>query len=364
MTQRTAAASLLFSLALVACGSGGSSNGETGSTGTDPTGTSTAPASGSEGPSSSSTASETGASEGGSTATGVDSSGTDSTGGEVVELHGACPLADRVGGFLFDMEASYSAFSGAVSDGVVPVTVLEQVGTEGDCVLLRRNNPFCDPLCSPGETCDFTGECIPYPTNHDVGVVSVTGLFDEVMVEPIPPTYSYFDTSLSHPAFEPGAALELTATGGDYAAFELHGNGVAMVEPLGDQLVLSTDEAVDIEWTASGTTNARLRLELNVDQHGLTPVSLVCDAEDDGSLEVSAQLVSDFLAFGVSGFPRAEYYLQTADSVTIEPGCVDLVVRSHATRQLSVSGHIPCDDPSDCPAGEHCNLAIQTCEPD
>lgn len=290
------------------------------------------------------------------------SDGSDSTGAPV-ELHGRCALGDRVGGFQIDVEAAYSAFSGTVSDGVVPVTVLEEVGAEGDCLLLRRNNPFCDPLCMPGETCDFDGTCIPYPANHDVGTVTVTGLFDEVVVEPLEPTFSYFDTSLSHPPFDPGAALELTATGGDYEAFVLHGNGVAMVEPVGDELVLSTSEPVDVQWTASGATNSRLFLAVSVDQHGITPVTLVCDAPDTGSLEISADLVSQFLAFGVSGYPKADYWLQTADSVEIAPGCVEFVVRSHVQNDLSVSGHTPCNGPADCPDGEMCNMELQTCEP-
>ena len=110
---------------------------------------------------------------------------TDPTGGD--ELRGPCALADRVGGFSVAMEEIYTAFSGSVADGVVPVTVLEQVGGEGDCVLLRRNNPFCDPPCSPGQTCDFDGSCIPYPVNQDVGTVSVSGLAQAVEAGSVTP---------------------------------------------------------------------------------------------------------------------------------------------------------------------------------
>ena len=57
---------------------------------------------------------------------------------------------------------------------------LEPVGEGGGCVMLRRNNPFCDPPCQPGTTCDFDGACIPYPSNHDVGLVDITGLVEPV----------------------------------------------------------------------------------------------------------------------------------------------------------------------------------------
>jgi hypothetical protein len=286
------------------------------------------------------------------------SSGT-TTGGEV-ELRGACSLAERVGGFIVAMEPEYSAFSGSVADGVVPVSVLEQVGADGDCILLRRNNPFCKPLCMPGQACDFDGTCIPYPVNHDVGVVNVTGLVQPVMVEPVPPTYSYFDTSLMHPPFEPGSPIELTAEGGDYEAFELHGIGVAMVEPAAEQLSLSTGRPVTVEWISTGS-EAKLQLVLSVDQHGLTPVKLVCESDDTGSLSIAPELVSDFLAFGVSGFPSADYYLRTVDSVDITPGCVELIAHSHRQTLLDVEGHTPCDAPADCPVGQMCDLMIQTC---
>ena len=80
-----------------------------------------------------------------------------------------------------------------------------------------------------------------------------------------------------------------------------------------------------------------------------------------GSLSVSAALIEQFLDFGVSGFPTADYYLQTADSVEIEPGCVDCLVYSHHQTSMSVEGHVPCDDPGDCPAGQVCDILIQTC---
>lgn len=305
----------------------------------------------------STTASSTGTT---TTTTDPDTTGDASSTGGDVELRGACALADRVGGFLVAMEADYTSFSGSVADGVVPVTVLEQVGQDENCVLLRRNNPFCDPMCMPGQTCDFDGTCIPYPANHDVGVVAVTGMFDEVMVDPVPPTFSYFDTNLSHPAFDPGALLELTATGGDYEAFAMHGYGVAMIVPTAEALSLSTGADVSVEWTSTGS-DATLRLVMTVDQHGLTPVQLVCEAQDTGQMVIGADIITQFLAFGVTGFPSADYYLQTVDSVDLRPGCVDFVVRSHDQTPLDVEGHTPCDAPSDCPDGQVCDLMIQTC---
>lgn len=355
----------LLTAAVVLCGCPGDGGGTGTTSGSESSGGSTG---------SSSTASTTDATatttmgsgsedtSGGTSTSAADSSGgSSSTGGEV-ELRGPCELATKVGSFQVGMEAAYSAFAGSVADGVVPISVLEQVGQDGECVLLRRNNPFCDPTCTAGETCDFDGMCIPYPANHDVGVVSVDGLLQPVSVDPTPPTYAYYDTSLPNPAFEPEAAVRLDAAGGDYEAFTLYGFGVDMVAPTAVELMLSSGMPVTVEWTPSGSAHARLHLVLSVDQHGLTPVQLVCDGDDDGSLEISAALVTQFLDFGVSGFPAADYYLQTADSVDIAPGCVEFVVRSHEQTPLSVAGHTPCNGPDDCPPDQTCNIMLQTCE--
>jgi hypothetical protein len=286
----------------------------------------------------------------------------DSSSGETGEVvtHGACELADRVGGFAILREESYTTFSGSVADAVVPVSVLENVGEDGDCVLLRRNNPFCEPACGPSETCDFDGNCIAYPANHDVGVVDITGLVQEVSVEPILPTYEYYDTSLMHPAYDEGAIVELSAAGGDYEAFGLVGVGVSMIEPALDELVLDPDADLTVEWTAAAGP-AKVRVELSIDQHGSSPTKLVCESDDTGMLTVSQTLVAQFVELGVTGFPSANYFRETVDSIELAPGCVEFGVRSHAQSDLSVIGHTPCTDDLDCPDGETCDIPNETC---
>lgn len=290
--------------------------------------------------------------------------GTDDTGEPPPALRGACPQETRVGGFELALEAEYTAFSGSVADGVVPITVLEPVGEGGGCTLLRRNNPFCDPPCQPGTTCDFDGACIPYPTNHSVGTLTLAGLAQgEVTVKPVMPTFDYFSTMLEHPAFAAGAAIELAASGGDYPAFTLRGEGVAMIEPGADALEMRDGEPLTVAWGAgAGAGAGEVRVELNIDQHGNTPVRLVCEAEDTGSLTIPAALISQLIGFGISGFPSVQYYRQTVDSVELPPGCVEFAVRSHRQTLLSVAGHIPCDSQGDCPDGQVCDLPVQTCK--
>lgn len=342
------------------CGSKGSTPQDTeASTGTDPTTTAST-----TDPTATTTTDSPTTTEDPSTGTTVESADTStsegSTGDEPVVLAGACALENRVGSFTLLREAEYSSFSGNVADGVVPITVLELVGEGGGCTLLRRNNPFCDPLCTPGTTCDFDGTCIPYPANHDVGVVTVNGLLDAVAVDPTPPNFNYFDTSLMNPAWDPDSLITLGTAGGDYDAFVLHGYGVSMIEPTAESLSLADGQPLPVEWTPEAG-HGRLFLSLNVDQHGLTPVNLFCDVEDTGALEIPADIVSSFLEFGVSGYPVAHYYRQTVDSVEIEPGCVELLVRSHHQTPLTVAGHTPCTTPDDCPMDQTCDLMLQTC---
>jgi hypothetical protein len=313
----------------------------------------------------SSTSGSSSGSSGTDTTTGSSSDGpTDTTDGETGEpivLDGPCDLAVKVGAFNLQREEIYTTFNGAVADGVVPVSVLENVGEESGCRLLRRNNPFCDPPCGPSFTCDFDGTCIPYPLNHDVGIVTVEGLLQPLMVEPLVPTYEYFDTDLPHPAWDAAVAIELRAAGGDYEAFVLHGNGVEFIEPAVEEVVLDPEQDLTVEWVP-GQGPGVVRIELNIDQHGLTPVELACTSEDTGSLVVPAAFIAEFVQFGVTGFPSVSYFRETVDSLEIAPGCVEFAVRSRQDGMLTVIGHTPCNGPMDCPEGTVCNVAIQTCE--
>jgi hypothetical protein len=290
-----------------------------------------------------------------------DSSGDSSSTGGDVDLAGNCDLDVHVGGFIAGYEPTYSAFSGSVADGVVPLNVLEQIAEDGDCVLMRRNNPFCDPGCQAGETCDFDGNCLPYPSNHDLGVVTATGLEKPVMIDPTPPTYTYFDTMLPHPGFEPGSIITVQSTGGDYSPISLQGIGVDMVVPAEDEMHLDADMPLELAWTP-GDPRTTMRLQVAVDQHGTSPLAMVCSVPADaGMLTISGELVTQFLEHGISGFPSADFFFETVDSMEIEPGCVDLVVRSHAQVMVFITGHTPCNSTPDCPKGQTCDVMNQTC---
>jgi hypothetical protein len=273
-------------------------------------------------------------------------------------FRGECASSEEIGYFFVQHEMDYSVVSGEVLDGVVPSKILQQVGQEGDCTLWQRKNPFCDPPCSPGETCDQSSMCVPYPQPKSVGLVAVTGL--EKAVEMSPP--SYFDTNMPHPAFVPGAAITLEAEGGDYPGFTLFGQGFAPIVIPKETWLIKKGEPLTITWTPdSSAEHARVRLRLNIDQHGNSPVELVCELEDMGTATIPSTLIDQLVGFGVTGFPSGHVIRHTLDSTTVGPGCVRFEVFSHVVGDLQVESHIPCDAATPCPAGMTCDLKTGTC---
>ncbi len=284
------------------------------------------------------------------------------TGPDVVEPTGPvgpCPLNQRVGRFDIADHGLYAAVNGNVADGVIPLTVLQPVGEEGDCVLLMKTNPFCDPPCAAGELCDHDNSCKAFPANKDIGTVTVDGLKVPVSIEPNL-AKDYWDTTLPPEPWEVGAQVTFSTSGGDYPAFSLEVEGV---EPLvGGEPKWTVNEGEDtvIEWEPADGPG-RMWLTLNVDQHGITPVTLFCETEDTGKLTIDKILVDQFIAFGVTGFAVGQLRRRSIDSIFIEPGCVEVSLFSPWVAQPVVEGHTPCNTDFDCPEGQKCNAFINTC---
>jgi hypothetical protein len=293
--------------------------------------------------------------------TGRDSAAPDAAS---VALAGACAMEVDLGGFSISGTEGRTGIDGAVADGVVPVSVLEQIAVAGDCVLLRRNSPFCDPACEPGETCDFDGSCLPYPAAQDLGTVTVDGLVAPVSMEPVFPGNTYYDTSLPTPPFEPGALITLRMPGGEYGPATLHGVGV---EPLvtGDEEWLveaGVDLAVHWQPPQAEPSRGSVALSISIDQHGATPAALHCSFEDDGEGVVPAAILQTLVDTGVTGFPSGSLVRWTQDHAVLSAGCMDLTVSIRAGVDVDVVGYTSCISDADCPDGQACNEELQICE--
>ena len=281
---------------------------------------------------------------------------------EVVEPTGPagpCPLNTRVGRFEIADHGLYAAVNGNVADGVIPLTVLQPVGQGGDCVLMQKTNPFCDPSCAAGELCGHDNTCSPFPANRDVGTVTVQGL--KVPIELTPnASNDYWDTTLPPEPWDVGAAVTFSTSGGDYAPFAMAVEGVTPLVGGESKWQVNEGEATVVEWVPSDGPG-RMFLTLNVDQHGITPVTLFCDTEDTGSLTIPSTLVNQFLSFGVTGFAVGQLRRRSIDSLEIEPGCVEVSLFSPWVAQPVVEGHTACNGDFDCPEGQKCNIFINTC---
>jgi hypothetical protein len=280
-----------------------------------------------------------------------------------VTLDGSCELDVFAGRFRAERQELFPVVDGNMANGVVPVTILEQIEQIGDCVLLRRNIPSCVPACEPGFTCDFGGECIDFPTNQDVGVVTFRGLSGPVAMTPVAPGNHYFDTSVGDPLFEAGDKILLDAAGGDMEPFMLEGVGSEVLElPEDMTIVVEEGEPILVEWPApTVATDATVQLTLSIDQHGNSPVKVECEWSDTGSAAIPSEMTDALLGAGVSGYPNATLHRRTVDSAWVGDLCVELRVGSPRQPDVRVAGHTPCDDDEDCPDGLTCDEAINTC---
>lgn len=268
------------------------------------------------------------------------------------------------GGFLVRSDAEQAGVDGAVADGVVPSSVLEELSAEEGCVLLRRNNPYCEPACDPGETCDFEGNCLPWPANQDLGTVTLTGLSAPVEMEAVFPGNTYYDTSLQAPLFEPGALITLRMPGGAYGPATLYGVGLEPLISLDQEWAVEAGRALAIHWQApaGAVSRGQIALSLNIDQHGISPGTLRCSFEDDGEGTVPAAILQALVDTGVTGFPRGTLERRTQDRAAAGPGCMDFTVSSTVTVAVDVVGFTPCISDADCPDGQECNEELQICE--
>ena len=283
---------------------------------------------------------------------------------EDVVLDGECPYPERFGRFAVEALPGYTAVQGQVTDGVVPVTVLEEVLDEGGCRLMRRNLLICEPVCEPGFTCDVDGDCIPYPVGQDAGTVDVVGLVDDVSMDPVEPGFNYFFTALPEEAILPGETVRLRASGATVDPFELWGVGVETLA-LPDDAVWELEEGqpLQVTWPAA-TEGARshLYLTLNIDLHGISPARVFCEFPDTGTAEIPPAVVDGLVGSGVSGFPQGTLTRRTIDRADVAGGCVDFAVSSPRVVEVDVVGFIPCNPQTPCPDDMECNLALEICE--
>ncbi len=282
---------------------------------------------------------------------------------ETGEPDGVCPTAEHIGGFETALRDGFTSVQGTVANGVMPITIPDEVAAEGPCRLLAPPSLFCDPSCESGTTCDATGACIELPVNVSVGVVSVTGLKAPVEMTSSPPVYYYTNLDpLEHPGFDEGDVLQLVTSGDDeIERFSLDTRGVAPLSLAATSVVLDTDAPMTLEWAAPGDEGlATIHIDLNIAQHGGTPGWIECEVPDSGEFTVPVALTDQLLASGFSGYPSIAVTRRSADSVDTALGCVEWTVESQVVLPVEIPGLTSCSNNDDCPPGESCRADL-TC---
>ncbi|MGC4090057.1 MAG: metallophosphoesterase [Polyangiaceae bacterium] len=238
---------------------------------------------------------------------------------------------------------SYLYVSGQVYDGPYPGSFVETALPAPDdatpgCAVYSVAAPNCaniggcGPLSQDSEcaaaagsanpcVCVDTDTCQRFPKLVSVGNVTVSGVADTLgntthRLKNLSNSYQIPDgTKLGYPGFAEGDRIALSATGGTCPAFELESQGVAPLSFTSEAYSLaripdSNDPtqygAFQIEWDPPHTAlDSRMNFEMDISHHGGTVGFLGCDVEDNGSLTISAGLVSQLIALGgIGGYPE------------------------------------------------------------
>ncbi|WP_437305474.1 hypothetical protein [Sorangium sp. So ce388] len=258
---------------------------------------------------------------------------------------------------------------GKLYDGPTPSQVVWEVAAEeGSCKVLTPRVPFCNQPCGGSAVCVEDDTCQAYPSAHSAGPVTVTGLnleSEEASLVMTPTANNYqppAGVKLRYPPADEGQPVRFEASGDYFGAFTLEAKGVSPLDLLNDAIELQPDQAVQLEWTPPGQAGiSTVYVKLDISHHGGTKGMIECAADDTGSLELPASLVTQLLDLGVAGFPTIIVTRRSVGSTTIAPGRVDLVVSSQIEQAVVIAGLTSCSDTSECPEGQTCQADL-TCK--
>lgn len=262
----------------------------------------------------------------------------------------------------------FTSVLGKVYDAPVPERVVwEEASTEDGCTLLTPRVPFCDPGCGTG-VCVEDDTCVDSPPTHEVGTVTFIGLEhdgDNAAFEIEPVANSYVTPAaidLPFPAFDEGAPITLSTSGGDLAPFVISGKGILPLEMNGAApYSFGGDSDFEISWKpAEASGVSKIHVKIDISHHGGSKGMIECHGDDSGSLVIAKSIVADLIALGVAGFPTVVLTRQNVTSAFTEPGRVDLNIYQYVERELAIGGLVSCTDTQDCPDGQSCRTDL-TC---
>jgi hypothetical protein len=286
-----------------------------------------------------------GASGGGGTANGGKSNadgGKSSSlplhGGITIELH--APEDTETDGYSTAVARFFDA-------ATPPVLQLELAQEQAECQLLKPSAPFCSEPCAPA-ICTADDTCTPYPNPVSVGVLTLSGLGDELALEPASAMQVYQAPSLPNPPCPAGSRVTAMANGLSLAA-----ECIEQLELTGpDPILVASGRAVEVRWTpAKGTKASRIRIRLDIAHHGGKKGEITCEVPDNGSFDIPESLVTELIALGLAGYPDISVTRVSVGVDTNHPDA-ELLLSSNVLRAVD-TGVKSCQDDSQCP-GQTC----------
>ncbi|HEY6080876.1 MAG TPA: hypothetical protein VIW29_18810 [Polyangiaceae bacterium] len=310
---------------------------------------------------------------------GGSSSGTGGSGGSATSgggTGGGSAIPDVVvGTFQVEMtipddapDSWRTSVVGKVSDGISPQSIVWDPGIpDGDCWLEKPRAPFCSEGCGT-EVCVEDDVCLGYPTGHSVGEVTLSGVAlvgggTELLLKEVSKTYQpSAGVMLADPPFGESDEVKLSATGGDYTAFDMTALGISPLEVTSTDFELANGKALELTWEpAAHPLFSVVHVKIDISHHGGSRGLIQCDAVDDGALTVSAALVSELIGLGFAGFPTLVMTRTSRDSAQLAPGRVELVLAAKVEQPVTIEGLISCSGgdpepgaPPECPTGTTC----------
>jgi hypothetical protein len=299
-------------------------------------------------------------------ATGADGAGDGSAGAPVDPnaLVGAFVVALKT-----DVPPSVASMTGQVYDGPTPSMIIwESTATDGSCELFKPRVPFCSTPCGGGAVCVADETCQRQNAIKDVGRVTVAGVKTSSGAAP----FDLVDVNAKYtavpapifPPFAEGDDVSVATSSGVYTAFTVHARGIAPLVLSDGALTAERDKPLTLTWTPKGaSSDSRIHVKLDISHHGGSKGEISCDADDNGSLTISATLMTQLLNLGVAGFPSIVVTRQTS-TASIGPGRIELRIVHDVERAVTVPGLASCTDvtnSTDCAAGKKCQADL-TCK--
>lgn len=262
---------------------------------------------------------------------------------------------------------AFTSVVGRVYDGAqLETPIWEKTDERAGCVLSEPRVPFCESGC-PKAVCVGDDECAENPTPQDVGTVTIQGLrtaddANEITLTSVSAAAGYQQAdTLPFPAFDEGDEIRLHASGGEYEPFEIVSTGIKPLELLTeDEIPMERGQSMSLAWTPPGQADiARIQIKVDISHHGGAKGKIECDVPDTGSFEIPADLITQLIDLGYSGFPKVTVTRIATGSAFITPGRVDLDVQSSSERILKIPGLTSCWEDADCPDGQTCQQDAQ-----